>query len=178
MAGFCFVSEHHLHGKAAAKKTGVRPIHIWWTRGDSNSRPLQCECNALPAALRAHKLPAYYNAGSNLCQAELFRLPADDALFSRRAGSFAESADTHREMGREEVRKPSRFCTGRKTGMENYGFPRTAGNSGWLSSRAATIPNSWGSSRKPSLCQRKTMDRRPQVANTTTWCCISRDSPG
>ncbi|MEE1219403.1 MAG: hypothetical protein U0L20_05725 [Ruminococcus sp.] len=30
MAGFCFVSEHHLDGKAAAEKVGVRPILVWW----------------------------------------------------------------------------------------------------------------------------------------------------
>ncbi|MEE0965257.1 MAG: hypothetical protein U0L73_13820, partial [Ruminococcus bromii] len=27
---FCFVSEHHLDGKAAAKEVGVRPIPAWW----------------------------------------------------------------------------------------------------------------------------------------------------
>ena len=31
-----FVSEHHLNGKTAAEKVGVRPIHVWWTRGESN----------------------------------------------------------------------------------------------------------------------------------------------
>lgn len=30
MAVFCFVSEHHLDGKAATKEVGVRPIHVWW----------------------------------------------------------------------------------------------------------------------------------------------------
>ena len=29
MTVFCFVSEHHLDGEAAAKEIGVRPIHIW-----------------------------------------------------------------------------------------------------------------------------------------------------
>ena len=31
-------------------------FHFWWTRGGSNSRPLRCERNALPAALRAQIL--------------------------------------------------------------------------------------------------------------------------
>ena len=53
MAGF-FVSDRTFNGKAAYKRVGVRPIFIWWTRRDSNPRPLGCEPNALPAALRAH----------------------------------------------------------------------------------------------------------------------------
>jgi len=34
MAVFCFVLEHHLDGKAAAKEVGVRPIHVclWATK--------------------------------------------------------------------------------------------------------------------------------------------------
>ena len=39
MAVFCFVLEHHLDGKAAAKEVGVRPIHVWWSRGESNPCP-------------------------------------------------------------------------------------------------------------------------------------------
>ncbi|WP_418523113.1 hypothetical protein, partial [Ruminococcus sp.] len=30
LALFCFVSEHHLDGKAATKKVGVHPILVWW----------------------------------------------------------------------------------------------------------------------------------------------------
>lgn len=47
MAVFCFVSEHNLDGKAAAKKVGVRPIHIWWRQRGSNPRPHGCEPCAL-----------------------------------------------------------------------------------------------------------------------------------
>jgi len=39
LALFCFVSEHHLDGKAATKDVGVRPIHIWWRWGESNPCP-------------------------------------------------------------------------------------------------------------------------------------------
>ena len=28
---------------------------FWWTCGDSNPRPSQCECDALPTELQAHK---------------------------------------------------------------------------------------------------------------------------
>ena len=28
---FYFVLEHHLNGKVACKKVGVRPIHVWWS---------------------------------------------------------------------------------------------------------------------------------------------------
>ena len=52
--------------KKEAHPEGV--LLFWWTRGDSNSRPLQCECNALPAALRAHGLPGYYSPGAASCQ--------------------------------------------------------------------------------------------------------------
>ena len=31
LALFCFISEHHLDGKAATKEVGVRPIHVWWS---------------------------------------------------------------------------------------------------------------------------------------------------
>lgn len=37
-------------------------VLMWWTRRDSNPRPLGCEPNALPAALRAHAHQLeYYN---------------------------------------------------------------------------------------------------------------------
>ena len=37
-------------------------VQLWWTRRDSNPRPLGCEPNALPAALRAHAYQLeYYN---------------------------------------------------------------------------------------------------------------------
>ena len=39
MAFFLFVSERNLYGKSAAKEVGVRPIHVWWTRGESNPCP-------------------------------------------------------------------------------------------------------------------------------------------
>ena len=39
MAFFLFVSERNLHGEAAAKEVSVRPIHVWWTRGELNSCP-------------------------------------------------------------------------------------------------------------------------------------------
>ena len=35
MTVFCFVSEHHLDGEAAAKEIGVRPNLVWWWRGES-----------------------------------------------------------------------------------------------------------------------------------------------
>jgi hypothetical protein len=28
---------------------------MWWRRGDSNPRPLQCDCSALPTELRPRK---------------------------------------------------------------------------------------------------------------------------
>ncbi len=46
---FCLKSKNRNPDTLCIKIT----VLIWWTRGDSNSRPLQCECNALPAALRA-----------------------------------------------------------------------------------------------------------------------------
>lgn len=36
---FCFVSEYTPYGKAAAKKAGVHPILVWWSRGESNPCP-------------------------------------------------------------------------------------------------------------------------------------------
>ena len=47
MAVFCFVLEHHLDGKAATKKVGVRPIHVWWAIKDSNLGPTGYEPVAL-----------------------------------------------------------------------------------------------------------------------------------
>ena len=34
---------------------------FWWTRSDSNRRPPQCECDALPAALLAHSSAYWRN---------------------------------------------------------------------------------------------------------------------
>ena len=34
---------------------------LWWTRSDSNRRPPQCECGALPAALLAHNSAYWRN---------------------------------------------------------------------------------------------------------------------
>ena len=34
---------------------------LWWTRSDSNRRPPQCECDALPAALLAHSSAYWRN---------------------------------------------------------------------------------------------------------------------
>ena len=36
---FCCGSERTLHGEAAAKEIGVRPIPVWWRRGESNPCP-------------------------------------------------------------------------------------------------------------------------------------------
>ena len=47
------LSEPYLHGETAFEKVGVRPMSVWWTRRDSNPRPLGCEPNALPAELQA-----------------------------------------------------------------------------------------------------------------------------
>ena len=52
MAFFCFVSEHHLDGKAAAEEVGVRPIPIWWRRGESNPCPKALQQDFLRAQLR------------------------------------------------------------------------------------------------------------------------------
>jgi hypothetical protein len=36
------------------KRTRLATSSFWWTRGDSNPSPLQCECSALPNELLAH----------------------------------------------------------------------------------------------------------------------------
>ena len=36
---FCCGSERTFHGKAAAEEIGVRPIPVWWSRGESNPCP-------------------------------------------------------------------------------------------------------------------------------------------
>ena len=40
----------------------VRLCRQWWTRSDSNRRPPQCECGALPAALLAHSSAYWRNS--------------------------------------------------------------------------------------------------------------------
>ncbi len=56
-------SEHfnyrRVERRCAARNPMKKPRHLswffhWWTRRDSNPRPLGCEPNALPAELRAH----------------------------------------------------------------------------------------------------------------------------
>ena len=47
--------------------TPKRAVFDWWTRRDSNPRPLGCEPNALPTELRA-RVPAYYNPCVRFCQ--------------------------------------------------------------------------------------------------------------
>gem|GEM_PF-4115320 len=37
-------------------KIPKKGIFVWWTEGDSNPRPLQCECSALPTELSAQKV--------------------------------------------------------------------------------------------------------------------------
>jgi len=36
---FCCGSERTFHGETAAEEIGVRPIPVWWSRGESNSCP-------------------------------------------------------------------------------------------------------------------------------------------
>ena len=50
-----FVSSNLLFRNTIPKRntTPSGGVPFWWTRGDSNSRPPQCECDALPTALRA-----------------------------------------------------------------------------------------------------------------------------
>ena len=44
------------------KKPRLRSwFFCWWTRSDSNRRPPQCECDALPAALLAHSSAYWRN---------------------------------------------------------------------------------------------------------------------
>ena len=43
------------------KDTTVGRVFFWWTRSDSNRRPPQCECDALPAALLAHSSAYWRN---------------------------------------------------------------------------------------------------------------------
>ena len=47
MTVFCFVSEHHLDGEAAAKEIGVRLSNVWWAIKDSNLGPSGYEPDAL-----------------------------------------------------------------------------------------------------------------------------------
>ena len=49
-------------GANPTKKPRLRSwFFCWWTRSDSNRRPPQCECDALPAALLAHSSAYWRN---------------------------------------------------------------------------------------------------------------------
>ena len=43
------------------KDTTYGRVFFWWTSSDSNRRPPQCECDALPAALLAHSSAYWRN---------------------------------------------------------------------------------------------------------------------
>ena len=49
-------------GAESKKRHDLRScLFCWWTRSDSNRRPPQCECDALPAALLAHSSAYWRN---------------------------------------------------------------------------------------------------------------------
>ena len=49
---FCCGSERTLHGETAAEEIGVRPIPVWWRRGESNPCPKALQQDFLRAQLR------------------------------------------------------------------------------------------------------------------------------
>ena len=57
-----FSSAEQVQSPKGERPTGANPQKshdlsrgfLWWTRSDSNRRPPQCECGALPTALQAH----------------------------------------------------------------------------------------------------------------------------
>ena len=49
---FCCGSERTSHGKIAAEEIGVRPIPVWWRRGELNP----CPKTHPPKLLRAHSI--------------------------------------------------------------------------------------------------------------------------
>lgn len=51
----------HLQYKEPHRKPASDGASHWWTRGDSNPRPLRCERSALPAELQALKHNPLYN---------------------------------------------------------------------------------------------------------------------
>ena len=56
------------------KDTTYGRVFFWWTRSDSNRRPPQCECDALPTALQAQKnYTTHYNHFSQACQGHFYR---------------------------------------------------------------------------------------------------------
>ena len=54
-------AKHPAGGRRPKKDTTRGRVFFWWTRSDSNRRPPQCECGALPAALLAHSSAYWRN---------------------------------------------------------------------------------------------------------------------
>ena len=54
-------AEHPAGVRSPKKNTTQGRVFFWWTRSDSNRRPPQCECGALPAALLAHSSAYWRN---------------------------------------------------------------------------------------------------------------------
>ena len=54
-------AEHPAGVRSPKKDTTHGRVFFWWTRSDSNRRPPQCECDALPAALLAHSSAYWRN---------------------------------------------------------------------------------------------------------------------
>lgn len=58
----CFLNAQTLSGSTPVyikEKTAIKRSSFWWTRRESNPRPLQCECSTLPTELRARMIPIY-----------------------------------------------------------------------------------------------------------------------
>ena len=71
MADF-FTSDQTFNGEATCEKAGVRPIFIWWTRGESNPCP---KTNSY-RLLRAH-----FVFSNSLCSTPANRLTTQVAFF-------------------------------------------------------------------------------------------------
>ena len=65
-----FISAEQVQSPKGERPKGANPTKkprpkvvafLWWTRSDSNRRPPQCECGALPAALLAHSSAYWRN---------------------------------------------------------------------------------------------------------------------
>ena len=81
--------------KNNAHRNGVR--YFWWTRRESNPRPLQCECSTLPTELRARALYIILHFFSqNKSKFKFFYSLRFTAHF---AGIYRRKSSKHRSVG-------------------------------------------------------------------------------
>ena len=86
-------------------------VLLWWSIGDSNSWPLQCECSALPTALMPH-IPALEPSGPQVSLLIITNTGLKRKRFLRKNALFRKRKSV-KHLSCHRVEKQANQCIGR-----------------------------------------------------------------